>query len=574
MKGISSFYRRFWKAYHQNLLASLSLKLIGALVLIGVYAPIFASSKPLLVKWNGEYFSPWLRYLWFPGFYTKPIDLFFNVLMATLPGFVMAGVFCRGWTRKVLLAVLLLVQCVGSLFVCCGGIQDPCQQGELKRIRAERIRAQLIEDQPEALVLFPNGSYNWENERRYLSCYEQLGILIRAKYRLQQAQHLEKPSVAYAVNRGGSLPTLWGMEKEREAIAVQRLEKRLAILRPDYLYAVGKWEGITNSYRPYLMAMARLSHDLQWEGRRQQKECLGNHSIGVESTAIREEISALREKIEEYQQTEQILQFIRDKRSWIESESQNVHILLSPLFSTFHWEEDAGGSREMNNYIHWWQRTRGNRKDLFAALVFGMRTALVVGGLGVAIALLIGITIGLLSGYFGGTTDMVLSRLTEIWEAMPMLFILMLIVSITQVKSLLLDTILIGCFGWTGFSRYIRMETFKQRNEGYVLAAKNLCCSHYHIMVREILPNAIIPIIPLVPFSIMAMISYEAGLTFLGLGEESSSSWGNLVREGLTAFPSETSVLWPPALLLSVLLIAIALVGDGIRDALDPKLHH
>ena len=70
----------------------------------------------------------------------------------------------------------------------------------------------------------------------------------------------------------------------------------------------------------------------------------------------------------------------------------------------------------------------------------------------------------------------------------------------------------------------------------------------------------------------MAMISCEAGLTFLGLGEESSASWGNLLREGVTAFPSESAILWPPAVMLTLLLMAIAVIGDGIRDALDPKM--
>ncbi|EPJ26020.1 binding--dependent transport system inner membrane component family protein, partial [Chlamydia psittaci 08DC60] len=148
---------------------------------------------------------------------------------------------------------------------------------------------------------------------------------------------------------------------------------------------------------------------------------------------------------------------------------------------------------EMNKHVRWWQLTRINRKDLVASLIFGIRIALVVGGVSVAIALFIGTVIGLVSGYFGGTTDMVLSRFTEIWETMPMLFILMLVVSITQQKSLFLDTILFGCFGWTGFSRYIRIETLKQRNMPYVLAATNMCYSHYHIMVHQILPNAIVP---------------------------------------------------------------------------------
>lgn len=287
---------------------------------------------------------------------------------------------------------------------------------------------------------------------------------------------------------------------------------------------------------------------------------------------FREQLAFVRSLLEEREALNNSITFIMDKRNWIETESEQVQMVLNPLLSSFHWEDDAGGSREMNKYVHWWQLTRINRKDLLASLIFGIRIAIVVGGLGVSIAVFIGIIVGLLSGYFGGKVDMLLSRVTEIWETMPMLFILMLVVAITQKKSLILDSVLLGCFGWVSISRYVRIETLKQRNLGYVLAATNLCYSHYHIMVHQILPNVIVPVISLLPFSMMAMISCEAGLTFLGLGEESSASWGNLLREGVTAFPSESAILWPPAIMLTLLLMAIAVIGDGIQDALDPKM--
>jgi peptide/nickel transport system permease protein len=93
------------------------------------------------------------------------------------------------------------------------------------------------------------------------------------------------------------------------------------------------------------------------------------------------------------------------------------------------------------------------------------------------------------------------------------------------------------------------------------------------IIFSHILPNAIPPLLTLLPFAIMGAITSEAGLSFLGLGEEGSCSWGVLMDEGRTAFPGESYLLWPPAILLTVLLIAIALVGDGLRDALDPKTY-
>ena len=96
--------------------------------------------------------------------------------------------------------------------------------------------------------------------------------------------------------------------------------------------------------------------------------------------------------------------------------------------------------------------------------------------------------------------------------------------------------------------------------------------SDRYIMFSHILPNAIPPLLALVPFAVMGAITSEAGLSFLGLGEEGSGSWGVLMDEGRTAFPAESYLLWPPAILLTIFLVAIAIMGDTLRDALDPKL--
>src|SRR5262249_38942468 len=97
--------------------------------------------------------------------------------------------------------------------------------------------------------------------------------------------------------------------------------------------------------------------------------------------------------------------------------------------------------------------------------------------------------------------------------------------------------------------------------------------SNRYIMFIHILPNAIPPLLTLLPFAMMGAITSEAGLSFLGLGEEGSCSWGVLMDEGRAAFPGESHLLWPPAALLTILLVAIALVGDALRDTFDPKLH-
>lgn len=242
-----------------------------------------------------------------------------------------------------------------------------------------------------------------------------------------------------------------------------------------------------------------------------------------------------------------------------------------PLIRPFHWEDDAGGEQSLNQYIGWTELTRINRKDLLAALIFGVRVSLVVGTTAVALALAIGVPIGAFAGYYGGKFDIIVSRLLEIWESMPTFFMLLLVVAITQSKSILLIITVIGLFGWTSFSRYIRGEFFKQRNLSYVEACKASGFSDRYTIFSHILPNAFPPLLTLLPFAIMGAITSEAGLSFLGLGEEGSSSWGVLMDEGRTAFPGESYLLWPPAILLTILLIAIALVGDALRDSLDPK---
>ncbi|EPP35403.1 binding--dependent transport system inner membrane component family protein, partial [Chlamydia ibidis] len=443
-----------------------------------------------------------------------------------------------------------------------------------------KLRIQcLLQSKPslrtESVILLPTNTRTWEMERSYMSRYEQLGILIKSQYRKEQHQKLEKYRVAFESRYGAQMPTLNYLDLRNEAVCLQRLEQRRHKLQSSYDIALSVWNTVIDDYRPYLMALTRMQHDMYLAN-------YHNHHIAdLQSSYTSLETSArpflqrvlqVRATLEEYRKLQSAIHFIRDKRAWIERESLNLKILISPLLSRFHWEDDAGGSRSMNKHIRWWQLTRINRKDLMSSLIFGIRIALIVGGLGVIIAFSLGVLIGLISGYFGGAIDMVLSRFTEIWETMPTLFILMLVVGITQQKSLILNTVLLGCFGWTGFSRYIRIETLKQRNQPYVLAASNLGYSHYYIMVHQILPNAIVPVIALLPFSVMSMISCEAGLTFVGLGEESSVSWGSLMREGVTAFPSESAVLWPAAIMLTTLLVAIALIGDGVRDALDPKL--
>ncbi|MFI5344665.1 MAG: ABC transporter permease, partial [Chlamydiales bacterium] len=258
---------------------------------------------------------------------------------------------------------------------------------------------------------------------------------------------------------------------------------------------------------------------------------------------------------------------------WLEEQAKKADWMVMPLVRPFHWEDDAGGEQALNQYLPWWDLTRINRKDLVAALIFGVRISLVVGFLAVGLSLLLGIPIGAFAGYYGGVFDIIVSRLIEIWESMPVFFMLLLVVAVMQSKSIFIVIAVIGIFGWTGFSRYIRGEFFKQKGLGYVESCKSIGYHDSRIIFRHILPNASPPLLTLLPFAIMGAITAEAGLSFLGLGEEGSCSWGVLMDEGRSAFPGEAYLLWPPAIFLTILLVAIALIGDALRDHLDPKSH-
>jgi len=256
----------------------------------------------------------------------------------------------------------------------------------------------------------------------------------------------------------------------------------------------------------------------------------------------------------------------------IEQGRKKIDWMVMPVFSSYHWEEDAGGSQAFNQHLPWQYLTRPNRKSLASALVFGGRISFTVGVLAVFFAVCIGIPIGALSGYFGGRVDIAICRFLEIWESMPAFFMLLLVMAITQTKSIFLLIAVIAIFGWTGFSRYVRAEVFKQKNAYYVDYCKLQGYSHLRILFKEILPNSLTAVLTLIPFALVGAITSEAGLSFLGLGEENTSSWGSLMNEGREAFAAESYLLWPPAILLTSLLIAFALMGDGIRDLLDPRI--
>lgn len=492
------YWLRVWRQFCKHTLGKAALVIVILFCLAGIYAPFLAASKPFIVQYNGEWFFPLFRYLFYQGYYTKRLDIFFNLLIFTFPAVFLALYLLRDHKKgkKTVLGILLALQIVLFIYFAYGRTQDPAFDLSLSKQRQE------------ALLTHPLPS--WDFDLRFMNDYARLNLVLRYQQRQAQQNRLQRYASFYDSSKlFKGLPTLWQEERDNEQQELNRLKEIIDA-------------GPKNS--PEVIAHAQAS-----------------------------------------------MNFILDKRQWLEAQQKFLRHEVMPLVRPFHWEDDAGGDQSLNKLVPFWELTRINRKDLMAALIFGIRISLVVGILSVGLALCIGIPIGALAGYYGGTFDIIVSRLLEIWEAMPTFFMLLMIVAITQSKSIFLVIAIIGIFGWTSFSRYLRGEFFKQRNLPYIEACRALGFNDSKIIFSHILPNAIPPVLTLLPFAIMGAITSEAGLSFLGLGEEGSCSWGVLMDEGRTAFPSESYLLWPPAILLTVLLVAIAIVGDAFRDALDPK---
>jgi peptide/nickel transport system permease protein len=566
MHHCSYTYREIvWKQFKRNPLAIFALAIVALFGLVGIYAPFLASSKPLVVQYEGTWYFPLFRYLFFPGFFTKPLDIFYNLLIFTFPLFLCAWGLLKKNKHTCCCSIISLCFLQGLLFL---GIlyfnnQDPAASPELNKKRQGVIQQQLKLKQENSL-LAPAWNMSWDNELSYMTPYAKLNLVLRYQQRLNQDLKLRKEAHAFLSQKQAkeketySLASLWEQERLHEEQEIERQKALILQTQADYPKAKALLNTMIKCHDP-------SSHHLPlW---------IVSDCITKLSPQDKEQLVTAKTIVDTYERAQGQLAYIQDRQAWLKNQLPKLKYEIMPLLRPFHWEEDAGGEQVLNKHISWWELTRVNRKDMVAALIFGVRVSLSVGLLSITIALLIGIPIGAISGYYGGKVDMIAYRLIEIWESMPTFFMLLMIVAFLQSKSIFLVIAVIGLFGWTGFSRFIRGEFFRQKQLPYVEACHAQGFGHCYIMFSHLLPNAIPPLLTLVPFAIMGAITSEAGLSFLGLGEEGSSSWGVLMDEGRSAFPAESYLLWPPAILLTILLVSIALVGDNLRDALDPKLH-
>lgn len=244
---------------------------------------------------------------------------------------------------------------------------------------------------------------------------------------------------------------------------------------------------------------------------------------------------------------------------------------LDSRFQPPGFRKPAESWMKSNDYFTHFFGTDNAGRDVLVQMIYGTRISLTVGFVAVGLYLSIGIVVGALAGYFGGWVDVVICRLIEVILLFPSFFLILTLVALIGPSIYIIMTV-IGMTGWPTIARLIRGEVLKQRSIDYVSAARSLGASHFRIIFRHILPNAVSPALVAAPFGIAGAIITEAGLSLLGFGvRPPTPSWGTLLRLGNDNYAYWWLVVIP-SVAMFVTVTLFNLVGGGLRDAMDPRL--
>ena len=218
-----------------------------------------------------------------------------------------------------------------------------------------------------------------------------------------------------------------------------------------------------------------------------------------------------------------------------------------------------------------WLGTDYLGRDVLMTLIYGGRATLLVGVVAAFLSVTIGITLGAAAGYYGGRVDAVLMRITEFFQVLPALLFAMVVVTLFS-PTLLTVTVAIGIVSWTGTARLTRAEFMKIRGLEFVRAERAIGAGDARIIWKVILPNAFPPLVVSATLAIGVAILFEAGLAFLGLGDPNQMSWGLMIGSSRQYVLASWWAVTFPGAAIFITVLAVSLIGDGLNDALNPKL--
>ena len=203
-------------------------------------------------------------------------------------------------------------------------------------------------------------------------------------------------------------------------------------------------------------------------------------------------------------------------------------------------------------------------------MLYGTRISLTIGVVAVSIYVFIGVVLGAVAGYFGGWIDSWISRAIEVMICFPSFFLILTLAALIEERSIFHVMVIIGITSWTGVARLVRAEFLKHRELEYAQAALALGIPRYRIIFGHILPNAISPVLVTATFGVASAILVESSLSFLGIGDPSAPSWGETLNAGRNE--QKLWLILAPGFAIFFVVSVFNLVGEGLRDALDPKL--
>ncbi|WP_443029734.1 ABC transporter permease [Sporolactobacillus sp. KGMB 08714] len=247
--------------------------------------------------------------------------------------------------------------------------------------------------------------------------------------------------------------------------------------------------------------------------------------------------------------------------------------VFGPMFSSHSVTAQNLAMQNLEPSAGHWFGTDNLGRDVFARTWYGARISLFVGLVAALVDLLIGVAYGGLSGYIGGRTDLVMMRIIEILYGLPYLLVVILLM-VVMGPSLLTIIVALTVTGWTGMARIVRGQVLQLKNDEFVTASQSFGSKAWRIIRKDLIPNTMGPIIVQVTLTVPSAIFSEAFLSFLGLGVQAPyASWGVMASDGLTPFLE--GLWWQlffPALFISLTMFAFNILGDGLQDAMDPKL--